>query len=153
MTKSDTDHHWNRRALAEGDDAKVNIHDTEQRDLELDFVFRQLPAAGRVLEVGCGNGYVTREIRQRVRHVDAFAYAENMIARARGLWRNQQPFFYGNVLDPATCEANAYDAAICIRVLINLHDIREQTAALKNIGRWLRPSGKLILVEGFSDGF
>ena len=154
MTKSETDHHWNRRALTEGDNAKVNIHDTVQRDLELDFVFCQLPAAAQVLEVGCGNGYVTRQIRERVRHVDAFDFAENMIARARAVYgETNNRFFHGSVLDAATCEANAYDAAVCIRVLINLRDLREQMAALENIGHWLRPSGKLILVEGFSDGF
>jgi SAM-dependent methyltransferase len=154
MIKSDTDHHWNTRALTEGDDAKVNIHDTVQRDLELDFVFSQLPTADRVLEVGCGNGYVTRKIRERVRHVDAFDFAENMIARARAAYgETNNRFFHGSVLDPATCEAYAYDAAVCIRVLINLRDAREQIAALENMGRWLRPSGKLFLVEGFSDGF
>ena len=67
--KSNTDRHWNERALAEGDDARVNIHDTVQRDLELDFIFSHLPVDGRVLEVGCGNGYVTRQLRERVRHV------------------------------------------------------------------------------------
>ena len=35
MPKSSTDLHWNRRALAEEDEARVNIHDTVQRDLEL----------------------------------------------------------------------------------------------------------------------
>ena len=83
MTKSKTDRHWNERALSEPDDARVNIHDTVQLDLELDFIFAQLPADGRVLEIGCGNGYVTRQLRERARHVDAFDYAENMVSRAR----------------------------------------------------------------------
>ena len=39
MTKSDTDRHWNERAVTECDDAKVNIADTVQRDLELEFIF------------------------------------------------------------------------------------------------------------------
>ena len=72
MDKSNTDRHWNERALTESDDARVNIADTVQRDLELQVIFSQLPAAARVLEVGCGNGYVTRQLRERVRHVDGF---------------------------------------------------------------------------------
>ena len=39
MSKSTTDLHWNARAATERDETKVNIADTVQRDLELDFVF------------------------------------------------------------------------------------------------------------------
>src|SRR5258708_90790 len=95
MSKSNTDRHWNERALNENDDARVNIADTVQRDLELDFIFSQLPAEARVLEIGCGNGYGTRQLR----------------------------------------------------------DVGEQAAALGNMARWLKPGGKLFLMEGFADGF
>jgi SAM-dependent methyltransferase len=154
MTKSPTDLHWNARALSERDDARVNIHDTVQRDLELDFVLANLPAAGRVVEVGCGNGYVTRQLRERTGFVDAFDFAENMVERARALCgETNNRFFHGSVIAPATCAANAYDAAVCVRVLINLRDLREQAAAIDNIAGWLKPKGKLILIEGFHDGF
>jgi SAM-dependent methyltransferase len=154
MDKSNTDRHWNERALTESDDARVNIADTVQRDLELEFIFSQLAPEARVLEVGCGNGYVTRQLRERVRHVDGFDYAENMIARARTNYgETNNRFFHASVLDPNACEAGAYDAAVCVRVLINLRDRGEQAAALGNIARWLKPGGRLILVEGFTDGF
>lgn len=154
MTKTTTDLHWNERALKERDDAKVNIGDTVQRDLELDFVFAHLPASGRVLEVGCGNGYVTQQIRQRVKHVDAFDFAENMVERARATYgETNNRFFHGSVLDRATGSDQAFDAVICVRVLINLRNIDEQILALENMARWLKPGGTLILVEGFRDGF
>ena len=154
MPKSNTDLHWNARALSERDDTKVNIGDTVQRDLELDFVFAHLPAAGGVLEVGCGNGYVTQQVRSRVKHVDAFDFAENMVERARATYgETNNRFFHGSVLDRATCEAQAYDAAVCVRVLINLRGLDEQAAGLDNIAHWLKPGGRLILIEGFRDGF
>jgi SAM-dependent methyltransferase len=154
MNKSNTDRHWNQRALSESDDARVNIADTVQRDLELEFIFSQLPAEAQLLEVGCGNGYVTQQLRERVRHVDGFDYAENMVARARANYgETNNRFFHASVLDPNACEAGAYDAAVCVRVLINLRDAGEQATALGNIARWLKPGGRLILVEGFTDGF
>ena len=154
MPKSNTDHHWNARALSELDESKVNIGDTVQRDLELDFVFANLPTGGRVLEVGCGNGYVTQQVRSRVKQVDAFDFAENMVNRARSTYgETNNRFFHGNVLDSATCEARAYDAVICVRVLINLRSLDEQAASLDNIAHWLKLGGRLILIEGFRDGF
>ena len=107
-----------------------------------------------MLEVGCGNGYVTQQLRERVRHVDGFDYAENMVARARANYgETNNRFFHASVLDPNACEAGTYDAAVCVRVLINLRDAGEQATALGNIARWLKPGGRLILVEGFTDGF
>lgn len=154
MNKSSTDLHWNERALTERDDAKVNIGDTVQRDLELEFMLAQLPAGIRALEVGCGNGYVTQQLRKRVNHVDAFDYAENMIVRARSRYgEKNNRFFHGSVLDRKTCEAKSYDAVICVRVLINLRNLNEQVTAIDNIAYWLKPGGKLILIEGYREGF
>lgn len=154
MSKSETDLHWNARALSEPGNATVNISDTVQRDLELDFVFANLPAAERVLEIGCGNGYVTDLLRKRVKHIDAFDLAENMIERARNVYgETNNRFFCGNLLDRATCSPQAYDVIVCIRVLINLRNLDEQIAGLGNLAHWLKPGGKLILIEGFLDGF
>ena len=85
--KSETDKHWNERARSMMDAAKVNIDDTVQRDLELEFVFKNIDRGSRLLEVGCGNGYVTWQLRERVAHVDAFDFAENMVEQGkRTLW-------------------------------------------------------------------
>ena len=40
--KTTTDLHWDHRARSEADIAKVNIADTVQRDLELQFIFKHL---------------------------------------------------------------------------------------------------------------
>jgi SAM-dependent methyltransferase len=154
LAKSNTDLHWNSRALKVSDDAKVNIGDTVQRDLELDFVFGHLPAAGRILEVGCGNGFVTQQLRSRVKHVDAFDFAENMVERARATYgETNNRFFHGSVLDRGVCSDESYDAVVCVRVLINLRNLDEQKVSIDNIAHWLKPGGKLILIEGFRDGF
>ncbi|HLO76068.1 MAG TPA: class I SAM-dependent methyltransferase [Magnetospirillum sp.] len=153
MNKSSTDLHWNDRAASEPDDARVNIADTAQREVELHAILPHLRAGDRVLEVGCGNGYVTDRLRRLVRHVDAFDYAENMVERARRLYgESNNRFFHDNVLAPRQW-AGPYDAILCVRVLINLRDLGEQRQAIRNLAAALRPGGRLILAEGFRDGF
>lgn len=151
--KSPTDDYWNRRALDETDESKVNMPDTVQRDLELQFVFNHLQPNARVVEIGCGNGFVSRQIRQQVAHLDAFDFAENMVDRARQRFgETNNRFFHESVLFPRNV-ASDYDIAICVRVLMNLRDLTEQKVALSNIADMLRSSGKLILIEGYRDGF
>jgi len=151
--KSATDQFWNSRPSNEHDQTKVNISDTVQRDHELQFVFSHLAPAMRLLEVGCGNGYVSQQLRQRVAHVDSFDYAENMVARAKDLYgETNNRFFHDSVLDPKNIGSN-YDAALCVRVLINLRNLEEQRHAIRNMANPLRPGGKLILIEGYRDGF
>src|SRR4051812_2828320 len=119
IVKSDTDKHWNERAQNVSDAAKVNIDDTVQRDLELEFVFKNLDRGARLLEVGCGNGYVTQQLRDRVAFVDAFDFAENMIERGKQLYgETNNRFFHDSVLAPKNANG-PYDIAVCIRVLIN----------------------------------
>lgn len=153
MTKTSTDLHWNVRAAKEVDNAKVNIADAYQRQLENDFILQHLPTGGQVLEVGCGNGYLTQELRKHVSHVDAFDYAENMIERAiRVYGETNNRFFHDNILRPAKV-VGPYDGIVCVRVLINLRNLEQQLTAIRNMAGLLKPGGILLLVEGYSDGF
>jgi SAM-dependent methyltransferase len=153
MSKTATDQFWNQRAVELPDEARVNIADTVQRDFELEFITRQLSPGSRMLEVGCGNGYVTAQIRERVGFVDAFDYAENMVERARSRHgETNNRFFHDNLLRPSLTKG-PYDAALCVRVLINLRNTEEQIQAVRNIAGLLRPGGRLILIEGYRDGF
>lgn len=153
MQKSDTDQFWDKRARTEEDDAKVNISDTTQRDFELDFVLPNILPTDRVVEIGCGNGFVAEKLRQKAAFVDSFDYSANMVDRARSTFGEQNNrFFQDSILDPRDV-APPYDVAICIRVLINLRNLEEQIVAVQNIAAMLRPGGRLILVEGYKDGF
>jgi ubiquinone/menaquinone biosynthesis C-methylase UbiE len=152
-SKSSTDQYWNLRAVTEPDPAKVSMPDTVQRDLELKFVFKHLWSAARMVEIGCGNGYVSQQLRARVAHVDAFDKSENMIERARRTYgETNNRFLQDSVLDPKNIKP-PYDAALCVRVLMNLRNLEEQKIAIRNIARMMRPGGRLILIEGFRDGF
>jgi SAM-dependent methyltransferase len=151
--KSPTDKHWDLRASSVTEDAKVNMPETVQRDHELQFVFKHLWPGARMAEVGCGNGYVTQQLRLKVAHVEAFDYSEKMIERARATYGEiNNRFIHDSILDPQTIKG-PYDLVLCVRVLINLRDLQEQTIALRNIAKLLQPGSRLILIEGFRDGF
>ena len=151
--KSTTDIHWNERARAIADDVEVNIMDVFQRELEYDYVCSFLKPDMRLVEVGCGNGFSTQRFRDLVQWVDAFDFAENMVERARErVGERNNRFLHDNVLDPRHLDG-PYDAAVCVRVLINLQDLEQQRLALRNIGQMLLPGGLLVLAEGFTDGF
>jgi len=151
--KSKTDIHWDKRALLQRDDEKVNIGDTVQRELETLFILSVLQEEDRVLEVGCGNGYLTRILREKAQFVDAFDFSNNMIEQAKKYaGEENNRFFRDNILMPANTSP-PYDTIICVRVLINLRGIDEQITAINNMAELLKPGGKLVLVEGFRDGF
>ena len=153
MPKSSTDIHWNERALLETNSAAVNIADVSQRQLETNFVQKHLKTTDRILEVGCGNGFLTNILRQQVEHIDAFDYSENMVSQAiteQGETNNR--FFHDNVLDPIHLRG-PYDAIVCVRVLINLRDLAEQKAAVDHMTSALKKGGRLLLIEGYLDGF
>lgn len=151
--KSSTDLHWNERAASIENDIEVNIMDIFQRELEYEYLCRYLTKEMNVLEVGCGNGFSTNRFRGLVKHVDAFDYAEKMIERAKATFgETNNRFIHDNVLEPKNL-APAYDAVICVRVLINLRDLEEQRRAARNLARLVKPGGVLILVEGFVEGF
>jgi SAM-dependent methyltransferase len=151
--KSATDLHWNSRAATVRDDVDVNTMDVFQREVELECLYRHLTPDLRVLEIGCGNGYTTAQLRERVAHVDAFDFSEEMVRRAKETYgeRNNR-FLHDSVLAPQHLQP-PYDAVVCVRVLINLRDLDEQRRALRQIARLVRTDGRLLLLEGFSDGF
>lgn len=151
--KSSTDQHWNQRAQVVEKDIEVNLGDVFQRNLEFDAITAYFGRGDRLLEVGCGNGYSTRHFRDHVAHVDAFDFAEAMVARAKEkVGEENNRFFTDNLLEPRDFDG-PYDTVVCVRVLINLKDLAEQKLALRNLHGCLKDGGTLVLAEGFTDGF
>jgi SAM-dependent methyltransferase len=146
--------HWDQQAHNMPNDAKVNLEDIYQRDLENHYIQKYLEQDMNILEIGCGNGYSTNVFRSLVNHVTAFDISEAMIKRAKDTFDegNNTTFLVDDILEPAQIEGD-FDAVVCVRVLINLKNLNEQIKAINNIKRFIRPGGILILAEGFRNGF
>ena len=150
--KTDTDKVWNDRAKNVSY-SNANIDDLVQRELENKFMLRELNPGMRVLEVGCGNGYLTQDIRTRVSSLVSFDFSEEMIEVAKKTCGEKNNQFHCESILNADAVTEKFDAILCVRVLINLPDINEQQQAIDNMANWLKPGGRLILVEGYSEGF
>ena len=103
---------------------------------------RGLPEDARIIDVGCGDGFHLRLLRQiarpgwRLEGVEPNERAVNA-ARASGLTVHQ------GTLEQLDLESGSYDLALLIMTIEHLND---PAALLTSIRRILRPGGRLIVV-------
>lgn len=153
MLKSSTDLFWDDRPNSCSDKRKVNIDDLVQRKLECTFLEKFLSSDLEVLEVGCGNGFLSSWLADQVNHLDAFDYSPNMVQQAQEIHNKKNiSYFEDNIVTPSNINKK-YDRVVCVRVLINLQDFESQKKAVHNLHSFLKDDGKLILIEGFIEGF
>jgi ubiquinone/menaquinone biosynthesis C-methylase UbiE len=94
-----------------------------------------------VLDVGCGEGYMARELVNRgARHVDGIDKSAALIAAARSAEIPAARFGEGDAADlPFSPES--FDLVLANHLLNNLRDIK---LPISEFARVLRPSGRLI---------
>jgi SAM-dependent methyltransferase len=122
---------WVRWARAPGHDSYWQFHRDE---------FRKLlpPPAGRALDVGCGEGRLPRDLKSWGYDVSGVDGSETMIRYAR----EADPFGDYRVADAASLPFDD-QAFELVTAFMSLHDIDDFQGALREIGRVLRPDGRL----------
>lgn len=159
MTLEEIEAYWTAQAREHGAAPAASWSDVWAIDLEVREIARRLADGDRVLDVGCANGFSTvRLARLRRVHVRGIDYVPAMIEHARagvakiaGELLGSVEFGVGNVLELAEAEG-AFDAVVCVRVLINLRTWENQRDALLALARVLRPGGLLLLSEATTQG-
>jgi SAM-dependent methyltransferase len=131
------------------------IQDIRTRQLEMNAIFRHLRDGLRVLEIGCGNGYVAEEVvRNFDVELDAFDFSPEMIALARTRTiegaRGRVRFYQD---DAMTFEVSGtYDLIFSERCVQNLETWSDQQQSLKRIADALADDGRYVMLESFWTG-
>lgn len=149
--------HYAHQASQFGLAAEATMPDLVVRQKEVEALLAFLehvhPSMVRLLEIGCGNGYLLEQIQQRFgarfqcTGIDATPqFIES--ARRRGLAARFQTADLRALPMPDA----SFDLVLSERVIINLLDPAQQIAAFVELARVLRPGGLFTAIEGFKAG-
>ncbi len=155
FTKEQILNHYRSEVEQHGLDGTITIKDDRTRRLEVEALSSYIRNGYRVLETGCGNGYVAQMIVEKFEvELDGIDFSPEMIelAQKRELRqaRGRVKFTLQDILTFDSVEE--YDLAITERCLQNLVSWEDQKTALGNIVRSLKPGGYFVLLESFWTG-
>lgn len=120
----------------------TRIADKKRVEFIRSSLLKCLPAAAMVLDIGCGNGIISKELALLGYRVIAIDVSEKTIALARSV--NHHPNIQFKVVKAGELqpEPGKYDAIICSEVLEHLHD---PSPLLAVIHTSLKQEGTLIV--------
>ena len=124
-----------------GDDDPAHEYDGWLADLQ-----DRVPAAGRVLDIGCGCGVpVARRLSAAGYEVTGVDISDVQIERARQLVPAAS-FIRADATE-LDFPTGSFDAVICLYALIHM-PLDRQPPLLRLISRWLRPGGWFLVTTG-----
>jgi len=133
------DHHWLNRFLFEPAHAMLL---KELRHM----------APGRVLDVGCGTGELVGRLAHRGWEVDGLDLCEPMLHRANHKLNGNAHRVRLTVGDSEHLpfDARSFDVVTCAN---SFHHYPHQEQVVRELYRVLKPGGRLLLLDGWSDHF
>ncbi|MDA1212727.1 MAG: class I SAM-dependent methyltransferase [Planctomycetota bacterium] len=143
---------WAHRATTIKSSNRVTHADVFQRELEINELSQNLTKDDVVLDMGCGNGWATDRLALFCKHIHGVDYSNEMIERAKAEPREHSNVSWGVADVLAFDEVGKYDVVITVRCLINVVDVSLQQKAIANLCRALKPNGRLMMMEGVSNG-
>ncbi|MDP6476824.1 MAG: class I SAM-dependent methyltransferase [Nitrospinaceae bacterium] len=103
----------------------------------------ELKAGRCVLDLACGQGVLSRYLLQKKLKPEGLDSSEQLLRMARSRSEKSIPYHLGNAGDTAILEGKKFDGVACILAVQNMENIE---SVLKNVARWLKPSGKFVMV-------
>ena len=140
FNKTETDQeHWSRIADEWVAWARTPDHDAfwAYRESFAEFVGR---GSGVALDVGCGEGRISRELKKCGYHVTAVDQVETLIEAAREV-ESADEYVVASVTKLPFRDAS-FDLVVAYNMLMDVDDV---PAAVKEMRRVLRPTGRLVI--------
>jgi SAM-dependent methyltransferase len=146
--------HWASQATEHGLRPASSWSDWRAIELEIEAISRFLGPGQDVLDAGCATGYSTARFAAVtdgfVLGVDYVSeMVEHALARRKALPEevgSRLEFRVGDVRE-LELEDGSFERVVSTRVVINLAERAEQSRALRELARVLRPGGLLLLSE------
>jgi 2-polyprenyl-3-methyl-5-hydroxy-6-metoxy-1,4-benzoquinol methylase len=99
------------------------------------------PGARRVLDVGCGDGFLAARLAQRIPDVTALDVDASVLQRAQGRFAHAPiRWVHGDIM---TADLRSFDAAVSNAAL---HHLADAGAALRRLADLVSPGGTLAVV-------
>ena len=160
--------HYDAVASAHKDSSSSTMEDAIVRAKETDCIHRLIRSYMSrtqvgggdgdrlaIVDVGCGNGYTLSKLAESLpQHTYTgveFTDSLRVIARQR-FAESGITVFGGDLRDRASLPDAQFDVLVCQRVLINLLDPADQSAALSNVVGLVKDGGLCIFIEAFQSG-
>jgi len=122
----------------------------EISDRAVRLALSQVPAPRRVLDVGCGTGYVLRQLAARLPGASEFLGvdpAPKMIEAARAASSDERLNFTQGIAERLPADESVYDLVVSTTSFDHWTD---QAAGIRECARALAPGGTLVLTDQFS---
>jgi SAM-dependent methyltransferase len=120
------------------------------------LINRSNPQPLKILEIGCGNGYVAARLTCEFPNIKIEAFDSNfeLIELAKSRKLHNTIFSVGNFEDVGSLDflEKDYDFIFSVRCLINIESAERRENALEKISGYLKSGGYLALLEGFESG-
>jgi ubiquinone/menaquinone biosynthesis C-methylase UbiE len=152
--------HYRNEVEHHGADASSTMRDEITRGREIAGVHRVLEwllargqAGQRLLDVGCGNGYLLAAVRgwYADMQLTGLEFTPEMCGVARERNVRGCEIVQGDVRK-LPFPSGAFDCVVSERCIINVMDVADQAQSLREVARVLRPGGHFLCVEAFTDG-
>lgn len=132
--------YWDKKAKQYKDKPEATINDVYFRLVEIEAMNLWIKDSDKVLDVGCGNGWGSKQLKGKVLGIDL---SKEMITQAG------KGFEVGDIMDLSKYYGK-YDVVVCNRVLINLPSEKDQIHALVELKKCYKKY--LIITEVTKQG-
>jgi len=160
----DIDSHYTGISKKIGTNWSSTMLDREIREKEIDnlinIILQFKPASEstslRILDIGCGNGYVAARLQCEFPflNIDGIDANTGMVECANSRFLPNAQFHHASAAQIGNTKIlpNSYDLVFSTRCFINIIDTEERYESIKISANYLKSGGVLALMEGFEEG-